>query len=52
MTTIAVFSICATAPWIVLVPVSVGAGVYIGKLFGNDERKKRRKHDDDDDTGG
>lgn len=35
--TVATFSICATAPWIVLVPVAAGAGLYIAKLFGKDE---------------
>lgn len=48
ITTIATFAICATAPWIVVFPVAAGAGLYIGKLFSNDENKKGGGKKDDD----
>ena len=48
ITTIAAFSICATAPWIVLIPVAAGAGIYIENLFNRGDKKKKPKEDEDD----
>ena len=47
--TVASFSIVAAgAPWLVIVPVAVGAGLYLGKLFDNDENEKKDKKDEDE----